>query len=545
VFNFAAPGPVGTPPQNNSEHRFMLNVLRTNAKSAFTWLIVIGIVVVFAINFGPGSLSQSGCGGAAPPYAAKVNGRILPASDWERQYLQLYQLFQQQAGEGFTRELAGQLGLPAQAMEQIVDRELVIQEAKQRGLSVTSQELTRAVHAIPAFQENGVFRFEIYEQNARALYGSPGKFEAALKDDLLYQKMLSVLRETVKVSDAEVRDAFEADADRVALTFVRFPLAAAEAEVARPTDAEVKAFAEREAARVQTFHEANRARFDQPRKVRVRHVLARVGDGGEDAARKKVEDAASRAKKGEDFSKIVLALSEDENTKGRGGDLGFVSEGLFDEAFARAALALEAGQISEPVRSASGWHLIKAEEVVPARTIPLEAAREEIARELLVKDRARKLVEDRARAALDSARKGKKLAELFPAADAARKASRKPVTLGGEPLVAEETGTFSRGASALPKIGPAPGLLADALAAKRGEVLGEIYDTPAGPVIAAVTARETPEPTAFEAQREALETRLRNRKETEVLGAWLETLREDATIETNRDLAQGLVAAQG
>jgi peptidyl-prolyl cis-trans isomerase D len=146
----------------------MLDVLRTNAKSAFTWLIVIGIVVVFAINFGPGSLSQSGCGGAAPPYAAKVNGRILPASDWERQYRQLYQLFQQQAGEGFTRELADQLGLPAQAMEQIVDRELVVQEAKRRGVTITSQELSRAVHAIPAFQENGVFRFEIYEENARA-----------------------------------------------------------------------------------------------------------------------------------------------------------------------------------------------------------------------------------------------------------------------------------------------------------------------------------------------------------------------------------------
>lgn len=523
----------------------MLDVLRTNAKSAFTWLIVIGIVVVFAINFGPGSLSQSGCGGAAPPYAAKVNGRILPASDWERQYRQLYQLFQQQAGEGFTRELADKLGLPAQAMEQIVDRELVVQEAKRRGVTITSQELSRAVHAIPAFQENGVFRFEIYEENARALYGSPGKFEAALKDDLLYQKMLSVLRETVKVSDAEVRAAFETDSDRAALAFVRFPLAAAEKEVARPTDAEVKAFAEREAARVKTFHEENRARFDQPRKVRVRHVLARVGAGGEDAARKKIEDAAARAKKGEDFSKIALALSEDENTKTRGGDLGFVSEGLFDEAFSRAALALEAGQLSEPVRSASGWHLLKAEEVVPARAIPLEAAREEIARELLVKDRARKLVEARARAALEAAREGKKLAELFPAAGAARKAGPKPVTLGGEPVVAEETGTFTRGAPVLPKLGAAPELLAAAFAAKRGDVLGKVYDTPAGPVVAVVTARETPDAAAFAAQREALETRLRNRKETEVLGAWLETLREGAKIETNSDLARGIVSAPG
>jgi peptidyl-prolyl cis-trans isomerase D len=162
-----------------------------------------------------------------------------------------------------------------------------------------------------------------------------------------------------------------------------------------------------------------------------------------------------------------------------------------------------------------------------------------------VKDRARKLVQDRARAAQEAARKGRKLAELFPAAEAARKAGRKPVTLGGEPVVADETGTFSRGSPVLPKIGAAPELLADAFAAKRGDVLGEIYDTPAGPVVAVVTLRETPDAAAFESQREAVETRLRNRKETEVLGAWLETLRKSATIETNRDLAQGIVAAQG
>jgi hypothetical protein len=64
-------------------------------------------------------------------------------------------------------------------------------------------------------------------------------------------------------------------------------------------------------------------------------------------------------------------------------------------------------------------------------------------------------------------------------------------------------------------------------------------------VVAVVTARETPDAAAFAAQREALETRLRNRKETEVLGAWLETLREGAKIETNSDLARGIVSAPG
>ena len=523
----------------------MLDVLRSNAKSTFPWIIVIGIVVVFAINFGPGSLSKSGgCAAHAPPFAARVNGKIISAAEWEREYRQLYQLFRAQAGEAFSRELAEQLGLSRQAMEQLIDRELVVQEARKRGVTVTRAELTRAVHEMPAFQENGQFKFEVYEESARSAYGSAAKFEAALKDGLLYQKMMTAVRETVKLSDAEVRSAWESDADRVQLSFVRFPVAAAQAEVAKPTDAEIKAFADAQGARIQKFYDENRARYDQKKRVRVQHVLARVTGGDDAAARKKIEDAQARLKKGEDFAKVAAALSDDENTKARGGELGWVTAGLFDEAFAAAALSLEPGQVSEPVKSASGWHLVKAEEVVPAKHVPLEAARLEIARELLLVDRAKKIADARARVALEAARKGKSLAEQFPVVDeAAKKAGKKPVTFGGVPLVADDTGPFSRGTPFLPKLGAAPDLLADALAAKKGDVLPKVYDTPAGPVVAVVTLRETPDAAKFEQQREQLSTRLLNRKESQVVAAWLKAIRDGAKIETNTELETAQAAA--
>lgn len=502
----------------------MLDILRANTKSTFTWLIVIGIVVVFAINFGPGSLSNTGgggCSGGTAAYAARVNDKTIPASEWERQYRQLFQLFQQQAGDQFTRELAEQLGLASQAMDQIVDRELVVQEARRRGLVVGKDELTAAVHAIPAFQDNGRFSFALYEESARAMYGSAGKFEAALKDDLLYQKMMAAVRSTVKVADAEVREAWEAEADRASLQFVRVPLAAAQAAVKVGPD-EVKAFAAKEEARIAKFHQENAARFDQKKKVQVRHVLAKVPQGGDEAAaKKKIADAQARLQKGEDFAKVAQALSEDEGTRAAGGELGFVSEGLFDDAFAKAALALEKGQVSQPVRSASGWHLLKAEEVVPAKTVSLEAAREEIARELLVKDRAAAAARERAQAALDAAKAGRPLAA---------------VKIGAQTAAPEDTGPFVRSSPFVPKIGEAQGLLADTFAAKAGQALPRIYDTPSGPVVAVVKLRETPDAKAFEAQREAVETRLRNRKETQVQGAWLKALRDGATIETNPQL---------
>ncbi len=515
----------------------MLDVLRSNAKSTFTWIIVVGIIVVFAVNFGPGSLSRrTPTQPGEQTYAAEVNGTVLPVADWERQYTQLYSLYRAQMGEAFTRELAEQLGLGRQAMERIVDRELVVQEARKRGLVVTKDELTRTVQENPSFQDNGRFKFEVYEDWARQVYGSPAKFEAMLKDSLLFQKMMAAVRETVKIPESEIRAAWESDADRVALSFVRIPLAAAEAEAKKPTDAEVAAFAGANAELVKKAYEGDPARWDQKRKVRVRHVLARVAPDGDDAAaRKKIDEAKARVEKGEDFAKVAAALSDDENTKGRGGEIGFVSEGLFDPAFASAALALDKpGQLSDPVRSASGWHLVQAEEIVPAKQIPLEQARPLIARELLVKQRAKALADARARAALDAVKKGKALADLFPAAGA----KGKGVTLGGQPVAVDDTGPFGRGTPFLPKLGDVADLRADAFAAKKGDVLPKVYETPGGPVVAVVALRESPDPAKYGAQSAAIETRLRNRKESQVEVAWLETLKKGAKIDMNPALAQ-------
>lgn len=513
----------------------MLDIVRANKKSILSWVIVTGIVVVFAINFGPGSLSKGGAGcGGAPAYAARVNGKTISAAEFERQYENLLRFYQQQAGEGFTRELAAQLGLGRQALGALVERELAVQEARRRGIVVTDREVSDAVHQMAAFQDNGQFRYETYLESVRANYGSPGNFEAAVRDDLLYQKVMAALSETVKVPATEVRAQWTAAADRAGLTVVRFPPSAVQREV-KVSDADAKAFADKEGARIEASYKENADRYDQQAKVRARHVLARVAPGApaeEDAAAKrKIEEAAARVKKGEDFAKVAAALSDDANTKDRGGELGFVSEGLAEEAFAKAALALKPGQVSEPVRTQAGWHLIRADEVVPARKVTLEAARLDIARELLARDRAQALAREKAQAALAAARQGKPLEEQFPPPG-----KGKQVTLGGETIAAEETGPFGAGSPVVPRVGVAPELAQAALAAKAGEVLPRVFDTPSGPVVAAVKLRESPDPAKFEAERASVEARLEGQKAEQVRRAWLAELRGKARIEENQAL---------
>ena len=107
------------------------------------------------------------------------------------------------------------------------------------------------------------------------------------------------------------------------------------------------------------------------------------------------------------------------------------------------------------------------------------------------------------------------------------------MTVGGQPIVVEETGSFAASSPLVPKLGPAPELVGAARAAKAGEVLPKVFDPPSGPIVAVVSAREAPDDKAFEGAREQVSERLRDQKGAQVVSTWLETLRKDAKIERN------------
>jgi peptidyl-prolyl cis-trans isomerase D len=515
----------------------MLDNLRQNKGGFITWTFLGAIIVVFIVSFGPGSFDK-GCAAAGPPtWAAKVNGVTVPASEFEREYDNLLR-FYQQFGQVPTREQAAQLGLPGQALDRVIGRELVVQEAARQGVAVSDAEISRAVHEMSAFQVGGRFDFDLYERTARNVAGSAAKYEGLLRKDLLYQKMTQALRQTVNVSEDEVKQAWADEKDRAALAYVRFPLAAAQG-AAKPADAEVAAFAAREGAKIEAFYKENGARFEQKARAHVRHLLARApetADAAADAAaRKKVEAAAERIAKGEAFAKVATELSDDTATKAKGGDLGYVSPELIDPAFAEAAFKLSPGQVSPPVRTASGWHLIQAIAVEPAKTTSLAEATPVIARELLAKEQGRALAEERAQAALDAAKKGRALADLFPAKGGPK--------LGAAELVAAETPSFRAADASVPGLGTVPGLREDLAAATVGKALPKVYATADALVIAVLKSREKPDPSAYASQRAAVAERLEGRREAAVLQTWTEELEKKANVSRNPVYVEALASA--
>ena len=527
----------------------MLDILRSKSRSVLTYILFGIIIVVFVISFGPGS---QGCQveGLSQTNAVEVDGYVVTAADFEQRYAQLFRAYQARVGQTFTRELADQLGLRNVAVNQLVDRVLATREARRRGLAVSDEEVNRVIWGIPAFQTDGHFDLEAYRRNARAIYGSESRFEQTLRDDLLYSKMMALLREGAQVSPEEVKEAWTADNDQVNLVYVRFPVALAQKQV-KVSDAEVKAFLSANAARVAQFYKDNAARYEKGKRVKARHVLVKVPEGApqaqDDAARKKVEQAAERVRKGEDFGAVARAVSDDPGSKDRGGELGFFGAGVMAKPFEDAAFALKPGELSQPVRTRFGWHVIQVEAVEEAHTVPLAGVQADIAKEILAGEAARKLAQAKASEALAQLKAGKKLSDLFPAPPKDPAQARKtPVqTLGGEPLVADETGLFGRSGGAVPRLGDVPPLAAAAFAATAaGQALPDVYSTAAGPAVAQVKDRTHPDPARFAQQSEEVAARLRASRESQLEAAWLKSLREGAKVKVNDALLRSPATAQ-
>jgi peptidyl-prolyl cis-trans isomerase D len=521
----------------------MLEKMRGNPRNLVNLLFLGIIIVVFVFSFGPGSRGCEG-GIANPPYAATVDGITIPAGEFERMYGSQVRRYQQQLGEAFSQELVAQLGLRNAVLNGLVDRELVIREAERHGLTVGDADLEKVVKSMPDFQVDGRFDLKTYQGATTYTYGSPGKYEEELRRNLLYQKMMAALRETVKLSDQEVREGWLAENDKVNLTFVRFNFSQVKAEV-KATDAEAEALMAKSPERIEKFYNDNAFRYDKKKRVRARHILIKAEEKApeaeSDAAKKRIEELAARVKGGEDFGKLATENSDDPGSKAKGGDLDFFGEGVMAKPFEEAAFALKPGEISGPVRTRFGWHLIKVEAVEEPKKIPLEEARLGIARELAEEAKADALVRKRAQEALDKVRAGKKLADLFPAPAIPKEGdhAKNPFKRQEKPT-AEETGSFGASNDFVPKLGAVAGMAADAIAGNTGQALPKIYELPsAGVVIAQIKERQRPDPAQFEEKKGEFLTRLKNRRQTEVETAWLKELRAKAEVKVNTTLVQG------
>ncbi|MDJ0789627.1 MAG: peptidylprolyl isomerase [Myxococcota bacterium] len=486
------------------------------------WIVIIGVGAVFVFYLGGGAAITPSAGADS---VVRVGERTYDARDLYRVRQQQEAEYRRILGDGFDAEAASD-ALDRNAAAVLTRTALLALEGERLGLHVTDDEVRAYLRQIAGVAEGERIDEENVTRFAERQYGSLARFEEALRDSLLAEKARRLLYSGVAISEAEILDSlrFAREEVKLVLAKLRFD----QVDEAQPVDeADLSAVLGEQAEEIRQEYERRLSEFDQPEQVRARHILFRVDETANEADEagvlERVKAAQTRLDEGADFADLALELSDDPGSQARGGDLGFFARGAMVKPFEDVAFSAEPGVVSEPVRSAFGFHLIRVEEKKAAQVIPYETARDQIAEERARKETARR--EARQRAESLSAL----VAEGIPLVDAAR----------DEGLTLERPDPMLRRADGyVPGLGSAPGVMAAAFQLDPGASDATIHEAADAFVLISVVERTTPSDEelseALETQRENLTNQRRNQTE----GAWITAL--EAELLEKGELAQNL-----
>lgn len=386
----------------------MLRFMRENAGSWIIKILLAVVLVVFIfLGLGPDKTKKSNA-------AAMVNGNAITMEEYTTTYNQLIQRYKSQFGDGLNEDLIKMLRIRENTLEGLIDKELILQTAKEFGIRVTDEELRDFISNSRYFQENGKFSPGLYANYIKYTYQRPDLFETAQRNDLVIRKFQGLIDNTEPVSEKEINQWFLREKSEVNIAYALFE-PAAQAGV-KPSDEELKSYYEKNQGRyksepmakvsfipfssedfigkvtvtdkeVEANYMANAGKYETPKTVEARHILIKVDQNADQAqaekARSKAQDIYQMAvSEGKNFSELAKTYSED-STKDKGGYLGAFEQGSMVKPFADKAFSMKAGEISEPVRTQFGWHLIKVEKVNEAKSRKMADVKEEIRKSLL------------------------------------------------------------------------------------------------------------------------------------------------------------------
>jgi peptidyl-prolyl cis-trans isomerase D len=348
--------------------------------------------------------------GRSDAHLATIDGEAVSLHEFEITHNNLRDVYRRIYQDRFNEDFARTLNLKQQALDTIVQRKLLIHEAHRQGLTASDAELIDKVHSYPVFQVDGRFDHSRYLQVLRLSRLTPADFEQNQREEILLTKLENLIKDGVQVTESELKDAFLYETEKLNVAYVRVDPAQFTSQV-EVTDSDLSAYYEQHqdrfrkpeqvrvayvvvdpatfAAQIQItderlaqYYEDHKEEFRQDEQVRARHILFKVAQQAAAAEEAKVraeaEAALQRIQAGEDFAEVARQTSQDPASAQQGGDLGFFARGAMVKSFEDVAFALRPGEVSDPVRTEFGYHLIKVEEVQEAGYRPLEAVRDEL-----------------------------------------------------------------------------------------------------------------------------------------------------------------------
>ncbi len=473
----------------------MLRILRQGQKWLL-WVVIIGVGGVFAVTFGVG-------GGVAPQVgpgdAVNVDGRSFTMKDFARIRQTQIDGFRNQYGEVIEQFIeSGRF--ERMAAESLIRFGILAVEAERLGIVVSDDEVRDFLRSIPgALGEDGRMNEVGVTEFAEREYGSLRRLQERLRDELLGQKLSRLLQKSTAVSDDEARASLRFAQEEVDIAWIGFDQGQLPEDQAL-SDEEVAAFMEEEADRIKESYDERSDRFDLPERVTARHILVSAGPGEEEKslALGAIEAAKIRIQSGESFEQVAAEVSTDPGTKDRGGELGTFGRGTMVPEFEEVAFDLPVGELSEPLVTPFGVHLIRVDEKLAPKLVPFEEAREQIAH-------AKKSADDL-------------LAEVRAGASLTDAARAKGLTL--------ERPSALRREAPIDGLGAAVELVETIFSNNETGTIEEVFDVGAQKVLVEVLERRLPSDEELEGELIATASRLRNERSLSLEANWVAARRE-------------------
>jgi peptidyl-prolyl cis-trans isomerase D len=509
-------------------------------------LIICAAMVITLIPGGVGSSLGIGAPGAG--IVATVMGDPVTAVDVQRQ---ARGMLQQQFPQGGAQMAALLPYFAQRAAETLIQQKLIVKEARELGLRATDDEVRDELQHgrySSVFFPNGTFIGQSeYEALLQQHDLTVPMFEDGVKDQILLDKLRSLIAGSASVTDADVRQEFQKRNVKVKLEYAVLSKDTILKGI-HPTDGELKAFYDRNQASyknsipekrkiqyvvldstkvasqiqvttadLQAYYDQHREEYRTGDQVNVRHILiktplpdasGKIDPNGVEAARKKAEDVLKQVKAGGDFSKLAAQYSEDTASAKNGGSIGWIGRGRTVPEFEKAAFGLPKGGTSDLVQSSYGFHIIHVDDKQEAHLKTLSEMRPEI--EPVIK-------QIRASQALSSQ------ADAF-LAQAKNEGLEKTAAARGLEVVS--TGFVGR-TDALPGIGPAPQFM-DAVFNAGDKSPAEESSIPQGMAIFHVESIQPPATPTFEEVKSKLEDEFKNQQAQTLLGQKTQELSDRA-----------------